>query len=89
MNTSDKKEIVDALILELKPMLKETVEKTVNGKIDKLHKKFDDHMLVVEPMVEGWNTVQNGRRAILWVTSLVAAIGGAIIVTKSALDIFK
>ena len=66
LSQEDKKEIV------------EIIQTTVNGKIDRLSDKFDVHAKEMAPIRQGWETVQNGRRFIIWIAAPLAAIGALI-----------
>lgn len=49
----------------------------IEEKLDTLATKED-----LEPILEAWNAVRNGRNGIMWVASTFAAVGAAILVIK-------
>ena len=66
LSTEDRKEIVDIITL------------TVNGKIDRLDRKFTEHQDEMAPIVEGWKTVKNGRNFIVWIGAPLAVMGAML-----------
>ena len=66
--------------------LENVITKTVNGKIDKLDKKFDkmfiEHREKMDPIYEAYTSANNTGTFIVWLSKIILAIGiiiGAII----------
>jgi len=77
--------------------VREEIKVTVNGKIDKLDKKIDEHnakheadMKRVMPIIEAFELserrladAKEGGRAVIYVAGFITAIGGAWLVLKN------
>lgn len=81
MTESDKQEILDAVTA--------TIKLVVNGKIDKLtvavdgiHERLDAQDIAMAPAIETIETIQSGRKFILWSVAPIAAIGSLIAMIK-------
>ena len=73
--------------------IENAVEKKINGKLDSLceeikgyRKEHQAHLEDIKPIIDGLNAVKIGRKGIFWVTSIIAAIGGAILIIKRLLS---
>ena len=82
MTEKDKQDIIDAVI--------ETITKVVNGKIDRLavsvagvHTRLDEQDIILEPAIETIATLRSGRKFLLWVLPIVAALGSLITVARA------
>ena len=65
--------------------LESVIQKTVNGKIDRLHKKLDAHIDKLEPVFEVYDTAKRGGGFIIWISKVILAVGvivGAVIYFK-------
>lgn len=67
-----------ALSKQDKQEIKELIVSVVNGKIDRLDAKLQTHLDEMEPIAEGWRTVQAGRKFVIWIAAPLAAIGSVI-----------
>ncbi len=76
----------DAIIKQIQ----ETIEITVNGKIDKISTKIDEHntkheadMVRILPVLEAYESAQNGGRLALKIVGVGTVLGTAWITAKT------
>ena len=93
MTTDDKAEIIEMITSTLNTVVPEVVTKVVNGKIDRLKQMVEDEFLAAQkrmalheekmaPAIETIQTLQSGRKAVLWIAAPVAAIGSIMALFK-------
>lgn len=75
---------------ELIQTVRETIEKSVNGKIDKLatevraiHDRLDKQDIAIAPALETIQTFQSGRKFMVWALPIFAFVGAVIAWIKS------
>ena len=97
---SVKRNLPDNFLQAIQDQIEYTIKKTVNGKIDKIDKKIDEHnfkheadMQDLKPIIEAYKyserrvaDAKSSGRFIIWVAGGVTAVGGAVLVIK---DLFK
>ena len=78
--------MTDTELQFIKDAVKESVDKTVNGKIDKLRKdvmgRFERHEEKMQPIYEAYSTAGNVGKFTIFIAKIIGAIGvitGAII----------
>lgn len=97
-NSTNKKVISDIKNLckqikelrEKQPLIIEkSLEKYVNGKIDKLTQKLDDYILSdnkwkesAEPVLQLGRNAEGTSKTIFWLSAIIIAIGGAFAIIK-------
>ena len=62
--------------------LEKLIKTTVNGKIDRLQKSFDDHMKEVKPILDAYNGANTFGRFMIWSGKVIVSISlvvGAIV----------
>lgn len=59
----------------IKEAVKDAVTTTVNGKIDIISKKLDDHMEKVQPILEAYQTATGAKRFITQVAIVIGSLG--------------
>lgn len=76
-----------------KEELKEVIKEVVNGKIDalrddvaKYRKEHQSHVDETKPILEVIRSISVGRKAIIWLTVMISAIGGSILIIKKLID---
>ncbi len=69
--------------------IKEVIKETVNGKIDGISKKIDEHNVAHEadmrrivPVLEAYESAQNAGRLAMKAITVMTAIGGAWMAVK-------
>ena len=74
---------------EIKHIIRETIHETVNGKIDslalavaELDRKLEEQKETMAPAIETLETIQNGRKFIVWSIPIFVFIGGLIAFIK-------
>ncbi len=79
----------DAIIKQIQETIQVTVREVVNGKVDKISQKIDEHntkheadMVRILPVLEAYESAQNGGRLALKIGTGVTVIGGAWLVIK-------
>lgn len=88
---------IDLLRSMISSAVESSVVKTVNGKLDALKKDImeeieagrEEHKLHaerVEPYLKGLEAVQAGKKGIFWITSVIAAVGGAILIIRKIIS---
>ena len=96
ISPEDIKEIAETLKAELVPAVTEQIKATVNGKIEKLTVKVDALAAIssemqdqlaqqdinMAPAIETIQTLQSGRKFILWAVPVFAAVGAIIALVK-------
>jgi uncharacterized phage infection (PIP) family protein YhgE len=82
-------EELNSLKEELRHSVTETVRTVVNGKIDHLvvevksiQHRLDAQDIAIAPALETINTLQSGRKFILWAIPVFAFVGGLIAFLK-------
>ena len=66
----------------LKKELEDLFDRKINKKIDKVYDRMEENHQEIKPVLDGIKAITAGRKAIFWVTSLVVAIGGAILMIR-------
>ena len=81
--TSD---LVDMVIHKIEPAIENSVNKYVNGKLDKMNLKIDDYIVSdlqwkerAEPTLQMGQNVAGFGRVLLYIVGFVASVAGAII----------
>lgn len=69
-------------IAQLEKSVKETIEKTVNGKINRLDQKLDEYIKhdmewkeTVQPVIDAYTTVNKVGSFVQWISKVILAIG--------------
>lgn len=84
------------LMAAAKAEIVSTIKETVNGKIDTLTRKVDDHNLSHEkdmrrilPIIEAFEAAErrvddakSAGKSVLWISGVITAIGGAYLIIK-------
>lgn len=75
---------------DLQDVVGTSVEKYVNGKINKLqtditdfHSKSEEQWLLMKPMLDIFNDVKSTKRVTKWILGLLMGVGGLIITIKA------
>jgi hypothetical protein len=84
------KQVLDSIKNEVIPAVEASIQKTVNGKIDRLtvkvdnlHSRLDEQDVSMAPAIETLQTIKSGRNFIVWAAPLVAAVGAMIAFFKT------
>ena len=48
---------------------------------------MENHMEEMKPVMDGLQAISAGRKGAIWVTSLIAAVGGAIIIIRKVMGL--
>lgn len=66
MTPKEKKETAKEIAEMIEPFIEKAVKKHVNGKIDDLHKKFDDHMVLLTFMEKAFGWAASTNNVLTW-----------------------
>lgn len=89
--------MTDEFISTIKETVETTIKTTVNGKIDRLtvdfnrgieelHNRLDEQDQKIAPAIETIQTLQSGRKFILWAIPVFAFVGGLIAFVQQFID---
>lgn len=85
MKPEDLKKIEDAIC--------ETIEKVVNGKIDRLDEKFDakfkEHETKMQPIYQAYQATDTFGKLVIWLSKVIAAIGFITAAITAVVKYFK
>lgn len=81
MTENERREMSDMIQTAINVAVPIAIKETVNGKIDRLSKKVDDHMVDMKPYMQGITGVKFVYRTIL----TLGALGAAWVGIKSAI----
>ena len=84
------KQVLESIRTEVIPAVENSIQTTVNGKIDRLtikidslHSRLDEQDVAIAPAIETIETIKSGRKFIMWIAPILAAIGSAIAFLKT------
>lgn len=90
MSEENYEKLITQIIDKIVPVIREEIKVTVNGKIDymqiqnkEMEKKLDVHIENVKPMLDLIQGSIVARKVILWVTSILLAIGTTYTMIKN------
>ena len=77
------------LIKTIESAVEKSITKNVNGKIDAVHAKLDDHikqhacdMNRLEPVIDGVKFINTGRRFLVWVAAPLGILASTWLAVK-------
>jgi hypothetical protein len=80
--TSD---LVDDILHKIEPIIKDSIQTNVNGKIDKINQKMDDYIISdlkwkdsVKPSIEIMRTLTDTTVGVSWLLKSVIILGSAV-----------
>ena len=65
-----------------KKIIEDTIEKHVNGKIDKVYERLDEHINEIQPVIDLLEGAVVARKVIIWFTSILIGIGSVWLIIK-------
>jgi hypothetical protein len=84
------RQVLETIKLEVIPAVQESIQKTVNGKIDRMQiqnslmeQKLDEHMAYNKPIVDLIEGSIVAKKIVLWITSLILAVGAVVTMIKN------
>ena len=80
---NEHKEVAESILAIITPVIRDEIQTTVNGKIDRLNTKLDSHIDEIKPILDLIEGSVVARRIVLWVTSIILAVGATITMFKN------
>lgn len=85
MNEQELKKIIEEIVSTIRPVIREEIKVTVNGKIDRLTgtvQELREHLeaqdIAMAPAIETLSTIKSGRNFVVWAAPAIAAVGAFI-----------
>ncbi len=86
------RQVLSSIKQEVIPAVEQSIKVTVNGKIDRLtvavadiHKRLDEQDIQMAPVIETMATMRSGRKFLIWVMPVLAAVGASLTFIKKVL----
>lgn len=76
------RQVLRSIKVEVIPAVEESIQKTVNGKIDKLHEKLDTHTATMEPILKAYEGANNAGNFVIWISKVFLAVGAIVATIK-------
>ena len=74
---------------QIEKTLEKTIERVVNGKIDRLKESFDNHVEEVKPIVSAYKGANTLGKFIIWLSKIALAVGIVVGAFIGAITYFK
>jgi hypothetical protein len=71
---------------QIRAVIEETIHKTVNGKIDRMEKKLDEHIKKMQPVYEVYDTANHIGNFAMWISKVFLAVS---VIIGSIIGLFK
>ena len=72
------RQVLQSIKVEVIPAVEQSIQKTVNGKIDKLHEKLDRHTETMEPILRAYEGANNAGNFIIWISKILLAVAAIV-----------